>query len=89
MSAIQTFNSKTVVEDLSVVVSKLQVIDKNYSFAAGQYYNVKIQYNDISHIDFIKKIEDSKRELIESFNKSKDLEKLIIKDLNSLLYEPE
>jgi type I restriction-modification system DNA methylase subunit len=37
---IQTFNTKQAVEDFSVVVTYEEIAEKNYSFSAGQYFDV-------------------------------------------------
>ena len=55
---INTFVNKEVVEDFSVVVSNDDIKEKNYSFSAGQYFEVKIDYVDISQEEYDKMIED-------------------------------
>ena len=39
-------------EDFTVVVSYDQIKDKNYSFSAGQYFDVKIEYTEITSNEF-------------------------------------
>jgi type I restriction enzyme M protein len=41
---IETFNAKKAVEDFSVVVSYDEIDAKNYSFSAGQYFDVKVEH---------------------------------------------
>ena len=55
---INTFVNKEVVEDFSVVVSNDDIKEKNYSFSAGQYFEVKIDYVDISQEEYDKMIAD-------------------------------
>ena len=55
---INTFVNKEVIEDFSVVVSNNDIKEKNYSFSAGQYFEVKIDYVDISQEEYDKMIED-------------------------------
>ena len=55
---INTFVNKEVVEDFSVVVSNDDIKEKNYSFSAGQYFEVKIDYVDISQEEYDKMISD-------------------------------
>lgn len=55
---INTFVNKEVVDDFSVVVSNEDIKEKNYSFSAGQYFEVKIDYVDISQEEYDKMIED-------------------------------
>ncbi len=84
---ISTFNTHEAVEDLAVVVSYEQIIDKNYSFSAGQYFDIKIEYSDITQQEFINRIEGYKQNLEKYFAESKKLEADIIKQLGELKYE--
>ncbi|GAA4026440.1 class I SAM-dependent DNA methyltransferase [Flavobacterium cheonhonense] len=84
---IKTFNNKTAVEDLSVVVTKQQVIDKNYSFSAGQYFEVKIDYVDITPEEFADKIKSFESNLESLFSESKLLEIEIKSNLKGLKYD--
>jgi type I restriction enzyme M protein len=83
---IDVFNNKEVVDDFSVVVSIDEIKNKNYSLSAGQYFDIKIEYVDISNQEFEEKITSSKQELNEMFLLSKDLEKNIEKNLSKLVY---
>ena len=47
-----TFINQDVVEDFSVKVFYEQIAEKNYSFSAGQYFEVKIEYVEISEEEF-------------------------------------
>jgi type I restriction enzyme M protein len=84
---INTFNRHEAVEDFTVVVSYEQIAEKNYSFSAGQYFEVKIEYTDISPKDFAAKMEGFKANLDTLFTESKTLEKEIQKQLNGLKYD--
>jgi Type I restriction-modification system methyltransferase subunit len=84
---IDTFNKREAVEDFSVVLSYDQIKEKNYSFSAVQYFEVKIEYTDITSEEFMKKIEDYKNNLNNFFAESKDLEENIKMQLNGLKYE--
>jgi len=84
---INTFNKHEPVEDFTVVVSYDQIAEKNYSFSAGQYFDVKIEYTDITPEAFAEKMEDFKATLDSLFAESKTLEKEIQKQLNGLSYE--
>nr|WP_238149385.1 N-6 DNA methylase [Arsenophonus endosymbiont of Aleurodicus floccissimus] len=44
----QVFNNKWNEDDFSVVVSYDDIAAKNYSFSAGQYFDFKIEYVDIT-----------------------------------------
>lgn len=84
---IETFNAHKAVEDFAVVVSYEQIKEKNYSFSAGQYFDVKIEYVDITPKEFTTKMDDFKKNLDSLFAESKELEKGIKKQLGGLKYE--
>lgn len=86
-SIINTFNKHEAVEDFTVVVSYEQIKEKNYSFSAGQYFEVKIEYTDITPAEFENKMNGFKSNLDSLFAESKSLEKEIQKQLNGLKYE--
>ena len=84
---INTFNAKQAVEDFSVVVSVDDIKAKNHSFSAGQYFDVKIEYTDITPAEFTAKMTGYTDTLTALFNESKDLEIEIQKQLAGLKYE--
>lgn len=84
---INTFNNHEAIEDFTVVVSYDQIKEKNYSFSAGQYFEVKIEYTDITPSEFEEKMKGFKSNLDNLFAESKSLENEIQKQLNGLKYE--
>ncbi|MCX6061812.1 MAG: class I SAM-dependent DNA methyltransferase [Campylobacterales bacterium] len=84
---IETFNTKKVVDDFSVVVSYDAIKEKNYSFSAGQYFDVKIEYTDITVEEFNTKMKEYSKNLESMFSESKILEAEIKKSLSGLKYE--
>ena len=84
---IETFNKHEAKEDFTVVVSYEQIKEKNYSFSAGQYFEVKIEYTDITPAEFATKMNSFKTNLDSLFAESKTLEMEIQKQLNGLKYE--
>ena len=84
---IDTFNDKVQVEDFSVVVSYDEIKAKNYSFSAGQYFDVKIEYINISKDEFDSKMKSFSDNLEAMFGESKELEDEIKKQLAGLVYE--
>ena len=84
---IETFNKHEAKEDFTVVVSYEQIKEKNYSFSAGQYFEVKIEYTDITPAEFEAKMNGFKTYLDSLFAESKTLEMEIQKQLNGLKYE--
>lgn len=83
---INTFNNHQVVEDFTVVVSYDAIKAKNYSFSAGQYFDVKIEYTDITAEAFEAKMTSYKQNLHALFAESRDLEKEIQQQLEGLIY---
>ncbi|NLN34034.1 MAG: SAM-dependent DNA methyltransferase [Flavobacteriaceae bacterium] len=84
---VETFNTKEAVEDLSVVISAEEIKAKNYSFSAGQYFEVKIEYVEITPEEFAEKMNGFETELQQLFTESADLEKQILENLKKLKYE--
>jgi type I restriction enzyme M protein len=84
---IDTFNSKTAVEDFSVVVSYDEIKEKNYSLSAGQYFEVKIDYVDITHDEFNSKLKEFEGSLNVLFKESNTLENEILKNFKLLSYD--
>jgi type I restriction enzyme M protein len=84
---ISTFNLNQSTDDFSVAVSYEQIKDKNYSFSAGQYFDVKIEYTDITPKQFTAKMDGFKQNLDSLFAESQKLEKEIKKQLGGLKYE--
>ena len=74
---IDVFNQKKAIIDLSVVVSYDDIAVKNYSLSAGQYFEVKIEYSDISPQKFNDKMSMFNSNLKGFFKQSKELEILI------------
>lgn len=84
---IATFNSKEAVEDFSVLVSYDQISTKNFSFSAGQYFDVKIDYSNLTPEQFTKKLDGFTKKLDSLFEESSELEIKIKKQLAGLRYE--
>ena len=84
---IDVFNAKRQEEDFSVVVDYEQVTAKNYSLSAGQYFDVKIDYVDITSEQFAEKMKMFNDNLESLFSQSRELEAEIKKQLAGLKYE--
>lgn len=82
-----TFTKKEAKDDFSVVVSYDDIKNKNYSFSAGQYFEVKIDYVDITPEEFTAKMTAFESSLESLFAESKTLEKEIQKNFKGLRYE--
>jgi type I restriction enzyme M protein len=84
---INTFIKHEIIEDFTIIVSYEQIKEKNYTFSAGQYFDVKIEYTDITPEEFIAKMNRFKRNLGTLFAKSKEFESEIEEYLDGLSYE--
>ena len=49
---VDTFLNKEVVDDFSVAVTYDEIKEKKYSLSAGQYFDVKIEYVELSQDEF-------------------------------------
>jgi type I restriction enzyme M protein len=84
---INNFNNRQEIDDFSVVVSYKEIQSKNYSLSAGQYFELKIEYSEISQNEFTKKIGSYIDQLNEEFHKDDVLKNQITKALKSLKYD--
>jgi len=84
---IAAFNAKQAEDDFSVVVSYTDIAAKNYSLSAGQYFDVKIEYSDLTPAQFAEKLQGFTDRLDTLFNESAGLEREIKKQLAGLRYE--
>jgi type I restriction enzyme M protein len=87
LKIITAFTKEEPIEDFSVAVSYEQIREKNYSFSAGQYFGVKIEYKEISEQEFKNKIELFKNSLNSYFSESDILNKEIISIFDNSKYE--
>ncbi len=84
---IDVFNVKESVENFSVAVSYEDIQAKNCSLSAGQYFDVKIKYTDITPEQFAKKMQAFTNNLDNLFNRSCELELEIKAQLAGLKYD--
>lgn len=84
---IDVFNTKEAKDDFSVVVTYDDIEAKNYSLSAGQYFEVKIEYTDITQEEFATKMKGFESNLASLFQESKILETEINNNLKNLRYE--
>lgn len=82
---IDTFNGQEALDDFSVVLSYEDIAAKNYSFSAGQYFEVKIDYVDISPEQFEAEMTQHRETLAGLFAKSRELEEEIGERLGKLM----
>ena len=81
---VNTFLNIETIDDFSVAVTYDEIVEKNYSLSAGQYFDIKIDYEDITEDEFNERIANYKKTLTAQFEESHKLEAEIIKQLNQL-----
>jgi type I restriction enzyme M protein len=84
---IDVFNAKETIDDFSVAASYDEIEAKNYSLSAGQYFDVKIEYSDITPEQFTEKMQGFTGNLDSLFSQSRNLETEIKKQLAGLKYD--
>lgn len=84
---IDTFNTGKAENDFSVEVSYADIEDKKLSFSAGQYFEVKIEYVELTHEEFIGKMGGFTSRLDEMFAESHSLEDEIKSQMKRVKYE--
>ena len=81
---VGTFRNKEAVEDFAVTPSFQEIKEKGYSFSAGQYFDIKIDYVDITEEEFDARMTTYKQTLANQFAESRRLEEEIMRQLDSL-----
>ena len=84
---IDTFNNKETIDDFSTVVSYEDIRAKNYSLSAGQYFEVKLQYVDITSDEFASRLKTLESDLRNLNSESESLHTKIEASLKTLRYE--
>lgn len=84
---VDTFLNKKAVDDFSVAVTYDEIIAKKNSLAAGQYFDVKIEYVELTQEEFNEKMANYSTELDKYFAESNALQEEIKKQLGKVKYE--
>ena len=85
---VGTFQRKEAVDDFSVAVTYEEIREKGYSLSAGQYFDIKIEYVDITEEEFEQRMDNIRKTLDEQFAESRRLEAEIMKQLDALKFNP-
>lgn len=83
---INTFRDKEKIDEFSVVVTKDEIKEKSYSLSAGQYFDIKIEYVDITEEEFNNRIANYQDTLTNQFEESHRLETEILSQLKQLQF---
>lgn len=84
---VETFLNKESIEDFSVAVTYDEIIAKKYSLSAGQYFDVKIEYVELSQEEFIEKMQGYQTKLQEYFDEGSKHQEEIMEQLKKVKYE--
>lgn len=84
---IDTFNTGEPVDDFCVAVSYEEIKQKKLSFSAGQYFEVKIEYVELTPEEFTEKMNGFTTRLDDLFAESRRLEEEIKRQLELVKYE--
>ena len=84
---IKTFNAGKAEDDFCVTVSYADIEGKKLSFSAGQYFEVKIEYVELTPEEFAEKMTGFTARLDELFAESRRLESEIKTQLGRVRYE--
>lgn len=84
---VETALNNDDVEDFSIIVRLDDIKNKNYSFSAGQYFPVKIEYVELTQDEFEEKMLDYRKKLSEFFEDEEKLEQDIKRIFKELSYE--
>lgn len=84
---VNTFRQREAVDDFSVTVTYDEIIAKKYSLAAGQYFDVKIEYVELTQDEFTAKMNDYKTTLKQLFAESAEVKQGILDQLDMVDYE--
>jgi type I restriction enzyme M protein len=68
------------------VVSYDEIEAKNYSFSAGQFFDVKVEHIQITAEEYDEKVQGSKTRLKALFSESHGLEADIVENLRKLCF---
>lgn len=83
---VTTFRECKSVDDFSVCVSYEEIKEKGYSLSAGQYFNIKIEYVDITEEEFNARMSAFRQTLTQQFAESHRLEEEIMRQLDNLKF---
>ena len=84
---VDTFINKKTVDDFSVAVSYEEIEEKKCSLAAGQYFDVKIEYVELTQEEFEAKMAELTDSLQSFFAEGNSLQAEILEQLKKVKYE--
>jgi type I restriction enzyme M protein len=84
---INSINDKIPEDEFAIVVPNEKIIKNKYSFWAGQYFEIKIEYCELSEAEFADKLNSDVETLRKYFEESVKLEEKLISKLKLIHYD--
>ena len=84
---IKAFRNKKSIDNFSVALTYDEIKEKNYSLSAGQYFDVKIEYIELTQEEFQSQMNKFNTELETLFEEGSQLQSEILKQLKKVKYE--
>ncbi|GGA40769.1 HsdM family class I SAM-dependent methyltransferase [Psychrobacillus lasiicapitis] len=84
---VSTFRNKEAIDNFSVAVTYDEIIGKKYSLSAGQYFDVKIEYIELTQDEFNAQMEDYSTKLQSLFAEGNRLQNEIMEQSKKVKYE--
>lgn len=84
---VSTFQKKEPVDDFSVAVTYDEIKAKKYSLSAGQYFEVKFEYVELTQDEFKSRMTAYTAKLQSYFDESEKLQAEILKQLKKIQYK--
>ena len=78
--------NKKEIEDISIVVKNDEVVNNNYSFSAGQYFDIDIRYEKMTDEEYILKLNNYQNTISKMFHDNESLHQQIIKIFEEVKY---
>lgn len=84
---VDIFKNNEELENVSVLVNNSEIKHKKYSFNAGQYFKIKIEFIPLTDKEFYEKISNIKATIKDCFNNNNKMSNEIMEDLERLEYD--
>lgn len=81
---VTSFHAHEAIDDFAVVKTPDEIKAKGYSFSAGQYFDIKIDYTPITPTEFAAEMQQAQTELTAMFQQSAELGAKITESLSKI-----
>ncbi|WP_124053962.1 HsdM family class I SAM-dependent methyltransferase [Arcanobacterium ihumii] len=84
---VDAFRRREAIDDFSVTVTYEAVVEKKYTLAPGQFFDVKVQHLDLTQEEFSSRMAEFESTLGQLFQESADIRKDLLDRLEMVKYE--